>query len=184
MAEADATALLIPFGDSALDACVNVLRQLTPDSRDRPTPCTDFTVLDLGEHLTRSMVLLGGLAGRKLAAPPGAALTDSIASLGRAAIEAWRERGLAGEVAVGRTMTPAPLAADIITLELTVHGWDFAQAIGVEFTAEDDLCDHLLVRAAQLITDDKRGRGFAAASDAGAESTPLQRFVAFTGRPR
>lgn len=75
------------------------------------------------------MVLLGGIAGRELSAPAGASLAESIDALGRGAIGAWRERGIEGEVAVGRTITPAPLAADIIALELVVHGWDVARAL-------------------------------------------------------
>lgn len=172
----------IPFGDAALSACVDVLRQVGPDALDRPTPCTEFTVRDLGDHLTRSMILLGGIAGRELTEPPGASLADSVGALGRGAIEAWRERGVAGDVAVGRTITPAPLAADIIALELVVHGWDFARAAGTGFVAGDDLCEHLLGQAAQLITDDKRGRAFARATEVAADATPLQRLIAFTGR--
>lgn len=41
----------IPFGEQALAACLDVLRPLTPHALDRPTPCTEFTVRDLGEHL-------------------------------------------------------------------------------------------------------------------------------------
>jgi len=127
-------------------------------------------------------VLLGGIAGREFAAPPGAALAEAVDLLGRAAIQAWRERGVAGGVAVGRTITPAPLAADIVALELVVHGWDVAQAVGTGYAVGDDLCAHLIVQAAQLITDDKRGRGFATAAEVAVGATPLQRLVAFTGR--
>ncbi len=172
----------LPFGEQALAACVDVLRQVTPDALDRPTPCTEFTVRELGEHLTRSMVLLGGIAGRELTAPADASLAEYIDLLGRGALEAWRERGTDGEVAVGRTITPAPLAADIVVLELVVHGWDFGRAIGSAYIAGDELCDHLIVQAAQLITDDKRGRGFAAATEVAGDAPCLERLIAFTGR--
>ena len=125
---------------------------------DRPTPCAEFTVRDLGDHLVRSLVLLAGVAGTELTAARDASLPDTIAPYARGAIAAWRERGVDGTVAVGRTMTPAPRAAEIIALELLVHGWDIARAVGVDFAAGPQMCERVLVQAEQLITPDKRGR--------------------------
>ena len=172
----------IPFGEAALVSCLDVLAQVTPEDLDLATPCAEFTVRELGDHLTRSLVLLSGIAGRELTPDPDVAFTESTGPLGSAAIAAWRERGVAGEVAVGRTITPAPLAADIIALELVVHGWDVARAVGTEFAAPDDLCEHLLTQSARLITDDKRGRAFALAVDVASDAPALQRLIAFTGR--
>ena len=172
----------IPHADEALAACLGVLRQLRQDALDRPTPCADFSVGDLGDHLSRSMTLLAGIAGRPPAVPAGAGLAGSVDVLARGAIAAWRERGTDGEVAVGRTVTPAPLAAEIVVLELVVHGWDFARAIDVGYAVGDDLCRHVIEQARRLITDDKRGRGFAAAVEVAPDATPLTRLLAFTGR--
>lgn len=97
----------IPFGESALASCLDVLAQLTPDTLGLATPCAEFTVGELGDHLTRSLVLLSGIAARELTADPDLKFTETTAPLGSAAVAAWRERGIAGSVAVGRTITPA-----------------------------------------------------------------------------
>jgi uncharacterized protein (TIGR03086 family) len=45
-----------------LAACRAVLRRLTPDDLGRASPCAEFTVGEVGEHVVRSMVLLGSVA--------------------------------------------------------------------------------------------------------------------------
>jgi uncharacterized protein (TIGR03086 family) len=99
-----------------------------------------------------------------------------------AALAAWRRRGLDGSVAVGRSTLPAGLAAEIIPLELLVHGWDLARAIGSEIDVAPEVADYMLGQARLLITPDKRGRSFAAEVPAGPSASALERLIAFTGR--
>ena len=64
-----------------------------------------------------------------------------------------------------------------------MHGWDIAQATGKSIDASPEVASYLLDRARELITPDKRGRSFAAQAPVRPEATPLQRLIAFTGRP-
>ena len=79
-------------------------------------------------------------------------------------------------------MLPASLAVEIIPLELLVHGWDIAHATGYDIDVTPEVADYVLDRARELVTEDKRGRSFAAEVPARAEATVLQRLIAFTGR--
>jgi len=106
-----------------------------------------------------------------------------VAAPAEAALAAWRRHGLDGSVAVGRSVMPAGLAAEIIPLELLVHGWDIAQATGQSIDASPEVASYLLARARELITQDKRGRSFAAEVPVRPEATALRRLIAFTGRP-
>ena len=99
-----------------------------------------------------------------------------------AALTAWRRRGVGGTVAVGRSTLPASLAVEIIPMELLVHGWDMARATGQQIDVPPEVADHLLGRARALVTEDKRGRSFAAEVPAGPQASALQRLIAFTGR--
>ena len=121
-----------PFDCAAvtLPACRAVLQRLTEDDLARPTPCAEYTVSDVGQHLVRSMVLLASVAGEPLDGPAAGTLDTQVADTAEAALAAWRRRGLDGSVAVGRSVLPASLAMEIIPLELLVHGWDIAQATG------------------------------------------------------
>jgi uncharacterized protein (TIGR03086 family) len=165
-----------------LAACRAVLQRLTEEDLSRPTPCAGYTVGDVGEHVVRSMVLMNSVAGGQADAPVAGTLDARVTTTAGAALAAWRSRGLDGSVAVGRSTLPASLAVEIITLELLVHGWDIAQATGQRIDVPSEVAGYVLDRARELITEDKRGRSFAAEVPAGPDATVLQRLVAFTGR--
>jgi uncharacterized protein (TIGR03086 family) len=179
-----------------LAACRSVLRRLTEDDLSRPSPCAEYAVGEVGEHVVRSMVLLASVAGAQAGnpaagsvgpaggpvGPAGGPLEEQVAVTAEAALAAWRRRGLGGTVAVGRSTLPASLAVEIIPMELLVHGWDMARATGQQIDVPPEVVDHVLGRARKLVTEDKRGRSFAAEVPTGPEATALQRLIAFTGR--
>ena len=166
-----------------LTACRAVLARLTVDDLARPSPCAEYTAGEVGEHVVRSMVLLASVAGGAGSAGPVAGLLDErVTVTAGAALAAWRRRGLGGSVAVGRSTLPAGLAAEIISLELLVHGWDMARATGSEIEVPAEVASHVLGCARSLVTPDKRGRSFAAEVPAGPSATVLERLIAFTGR--
>jgi uncharacterized protein (TIGR03086 family) len=165
-----------------LPACRAVLRQLTAGDLSRPTPCAEYTVGEVGRHLVRSMVLLASVAGEQIDTPAAGPLERDVAATAEAALAAWQRRGLDGKVAVGRSTLLASLAVEIIPLELLVHGWDIARATGREIDVPLQVAGYVLDQARQLITEDKRGRSFAAEVPVGSRATALQRLIAFTGR--
>ncbi len=173
-----------PFDCAAvtLPACRSVLQRLTEKDLARPTPCTEYTVGDVGQHLVRSMVLLASVAGEQIDTAATDTPDTAVAATAEAALAAWRHRRLDGSVAVGRSVLPASVAVEIISLELLVHGWDIAHATGHDIDVTPEVAGYVLDRARELITEDKRGRSFAAEVSAGAEATVLQRLIAFTGR--
>jgi len=128
------------------------------------------------------MVLLASVAGGQVDHPVAGALDTRVAATAEAALKAWRLRGLDGTVGVGRSVLPASLAVEIIPLELLVHGWDVARATGQHVDVPAEVAGHVLDRARELITEDKRGRSFAAEVPAGPDATALHRLIAFTGR--
>src|SRR5580700_4267540 len=156
-----------------LAACQAVLRRLTEDDLARPTPCAEYTVGEVGQHVVRSMALLASVAG---------SLEEQVTVSAEAALATWRRRGLGGSVAVGRSTLPASLAVEIIPLELLVHGWDIARATGSGSDVPPEVAGYVLGRARELVTPDKRGRSFAAEVPAGPQATVLERLIAFTGR--
>ena len=177
-----------PFDCAAvtLPACRAVLRRLTEDDLSRPTPCAEYTAGDVGRHVVRSMVLLASVAGEQIGEPAAdlaaGLLEEQVTVTAEAALAAWRRRGLGGTVAVGRSSLPASLAVEIIPLELLVHGWDIARATGSAIDVTPEVAGYVLSRARELVTDDKRGRSFAAEVPAGPQATVLEQLIAFTGR--
>jgi uncharacterized protein (TIGR03086 family) len=172
----------LAFGPPALAACQAVLREIGPDDLARPTPCSEFDVAAVVGHLERSMVLLAGSADVVLEPTAASSAEQRVVPLAAAAVQAWRDRGLDGEVAVGSRTRPADRAYAIVVLELVVHGWDLATALGRPFTVSDDVVEYLQRYVPLLITAEARGRGFAAEIPVRAEAAPLARLIAFTGR--
>ena len=165
-----------------LAACQAVLRRLTEDDLARPTPCAEYTVGEVGQHVVRSMALLASVAGAADGSTMAGSLEEQVTVSAEAALATWRRRGLGGSVAVGRSTLPASLAVEIIPLELLVHGWDIARATGSGIDVPPEVAGYVLGRARELVTPDKRGRRFAAEVPAGPQATVLERLIAFTGR--
>ena len=99
------------------------------------------------------MTRLGGLAGATLDQ------CDDLGELFDGALAAWRERGLDGTVDL-RGELAARRAADIIPMELVVHGWDVATATGRPYEVDDAVVRHLLDAAPDIIPS-RRGKSFA-----------------------
>jgi uncharacterized protein (TIGR03086 family) len=174
---------LAAHGRDALAAWSAAVGKVAAPDLERGTPCSEFVVADLVDHVQRSMLLLAESAGTPLDAPSGPARPEQTVPLAEAALTAWERRGIDGAVPVGSRTVPAAQAYAIVLMELAVHSWDLEQALGE--AAPDvpgQLVEYLLEQAPLLITPDRRGRAFGAPVAVGTHARPLDRLVAFTGR--
>lgn len=161
-----------------------VLHGISNDEWTKQTPCREFDVAQLTDHLMNSITVIGGAAGAEL---PERDRDDSVARqvvlAARPALDAWHKRGLDGMVTTGQNEAPAKIMAGILSLEFLVHAWDYAKATGREVSAPEALSDYVMDLAQTIITPAGRTNvGFddpvSVAVDAGA----LDRLVAYTGR--
>ena len=162
----------------------HVLHGIAADDLEKQTPCREFDVAGLTDHLMNSITVLGGAAGAQF---PDRDRTDSVERqvvlAGRPALDAWKRRGLDGTVPVGDGEAPATIMAGILSLEFLVHAWDYAAAVGREVNAPDSLTDYVLGMAYNIITPQGRTRaGFDEPVDIPADAGSLDRLLAFTGR--
>jgi uncharacterized protein (TIGR03086 family) len=169
--------------EASLGACQAVLRGTRPEDGSAATPCAKYTVDELTDHLFGSIQHLGGTAGADIADGGDRSREARIADAAQQALEAWRRRGLEGTVTFGSAEAPATLAAGILSIELLVHAWDFANATGQTLAVDDALSDYVLDLARGTIAPGMRdGDRFAAEVEAGADADALDRLAAFTGR--
>lgn len=162
----------------------HVLHGIAADDLEKQTPCREFDVAGLTDHLMNSITVLGGAAGAQF---PDRDRTDSVERqvvlAGRPALDAWKRRGLDGTVPFGDGEAPATIMAGILSLEFLVHAWDYAAAVGREVNAPDSLTDYVLGMAYNIITPQGRTRaGFDEPVDIPADAGSLDRLLAFTGR--
>ncbi|TNM47223.1 TIGR03086 family protein [Nocardioides albidus] len=167
--------------EASLAVLQHVLRQVGPDDGTRATPCSEFTVDELTEHLLGSLVGLGSMAGPEPSRHAGPDLEDTVAVLAADVIEAWRRRGLDGMARSPFGEAPAPVLAGIVSVELLLHAWDYAQATGAVITVSDELVDYVAGLAARVVPG-ARGRAFADEVAAPADADALTRLAAYSGR--
>ncbi len=170
--------------EASWEICQRIMRKFSGEIRDDPTPCSEFTIHELVEHLMGSIRSLGSMAGADIAESIDASnAEDYIARAAEPALAAWRVRGLDGDVQFGDRSMPAEYMAGILALELFIHGWDFAQSIGVPFEAPEHLTDYVRSIVEGTVRPESRGegKGFAAEREA-ASADPIDRLMAFTGR--
>ena len=168
--------------EATLATCQLVLRGIAEADYHKPTVCTEFDVTQLADHLIGSVTYLGAAAGAS-AEPVTGPLETRVATAAQATLEAWHVRGLDGEVKVGPHEMPAGAALGILSIEFLVHAWDFAEATGQQVVVSDELAQHVLGVARQIITPEARAGGsFADPIEASPDAGLLDRLIAFTGR--
>jgi uncharacterized protein (TIGR03086 family) len=176
---------LIATATAALAACQRVLAGMTGADSGRATVCTEFTVGQLTDHLIGSITALGGAAGAEFPPATAATLEERVADAAQIALEAWDRRGPDGTVTIGGNDMPASMALGILSIELLVHGWDYAQATGQQVSVADPVAARVLDLAGTIIRPEARdGKNFAQELPAGPDAGLLDRLIAFTGRPR
>jgi uncharacterized protein (TIGR03086 family) len=168
--------------DAVLAALQPVLRGITDDDSDNATPCTDYSCEQLIEHLASSVVQVGGMSGTQVADDAGGSIENRLSVLSARAIDAWRARGLEGEVAGpgGRPMS-AGVMAGILPLELALHGWDLARATGQSLRLSDEVVGYLH-ELAETVVPGGRGSSFGPEVQPDPDAGALDRLAAYAGR--
>jgi uncharacterized protein (TIGR03086 family) len=170
--------------EATLAAMERVLRGVTDADLDNHTPCTEFTVSQLADHVVGGVSALGAMAGGSVEDASAAPVESRIADVAQQVLETWRARGLEGSVPFGESEMPATTAAGIMSVEFLVHGWDFATATDQLLPVSDEVAEYALGLAQRIISPSSRGAGgnFADEVPVGPGADALERLIAFTGR--
>lgn len=170
--------------EDTLGVLQRVLHTIAADDMTRQTPCTEFDVTQLTQHLLNSITVIGGAVDAEL---PPRDETDSverqIIAAARPALDAWHRHGLNGMVMVGPNEAPAAVMAGVLSIEFLVHAWDYAMVTGRDVDAPDSLAEYVLGLAREIITPQGRANvGFHQPVDVPADASALDKLIGFTGR--
>jgi uncharacterized protein (TIGR03086 family) len=170
--------------EAALGALQQVLHPIAHDELSKSTPCTEYDVMQLTDHLLNSITLLGGAAGAELPErDTGDSVERQVIGAARPTLDAWHRRGLDDTVTLGPNELPATVAVSILSLELLVHGWDYAAATKHPIDVAESLADYVLGLAKKVINPQTRATvGFADPVVVPDYASALHQLIAFTGR--
>ena len=162
-----------------------VIANVRPDQYDLATPCTEWTVRDLMEHMIGVVSGLGAAAaGRE---PTPFALGDDPAAqfdgAAEEALAAWRADGIMDKVIdAGPAPMPGRVLAGINLLDTATHTWDLATATGQDPSLPDDVAEAAYEASTTIIAPEIRPGRFAPEVPAPSDADPTERLVAFLGR--
>jgi uncharacterized protein (TIGR03086 family) len=148
-----------------------------------PTPCRDWTLRDLLTHMDDSLDAFTEAAGGNIAltrgpsVPPVVVLQQKACAL----MGLWCDQVPPG-IRVGDVDLATDLLVATAALEITVHGWDVAQATGEGTPVPEGLARDLLPVAHRTVVDFDRGIRFADALPEPVGATADVRLRAFLGR--
>lgn len=125
----------------------------------RPTPCSEYSLADLIDHVNGLSLGLAAAATKDFGALTGSAPSGNATELGTgwreriatqldALAAAWREPSAwEGMTQAGGVDLPGEVAGVVTLDELVVHGWDIARATGQDFAADQtelQACEQVL----------------------------------------
>lgn len=175
--------------NSALDETVRIVSGIRPDQMHNPTPCAQWDVRQIIDHLVTGNLRLAArargetpsdLQGDILDSDPATLYMASVAELE----EAWRDpAAMERRYELPFGVLPAPAVLALRTADVVTHGWDLAQATGQVAHFDPEVIDAALTFAEQNLA---RARGvgapFAESVSIGPDAAPIDRLAAFLGR--
>jgi uncharacterized protein (TIGR03086 family) len=187
---------LFPALERAVTSTAGIVKEMPAGSLDAPTPCTEWDVRALLNHVIGTLWLAEGLLAdqtpRYPMAPGGLPPVD-LAGQDPAAAYAEAAAAALAAAAAGDALTrvhvtplgdmPGPVLAGAITLDMLVHGWDLAVATGQPADLDGRLAAHVLGFAEQaLATPEARDGRMDPPLAVAADAPVTQRLAAYLGR--
>ena len=174
----------------AFDAVAGLISNIRADQWSAPTPCTDWTVRQVVNHLIgMNRVFAALLAGQP---PPPRPSADHVeddpvgAYRGSAAalLAAFSRPGVLERTYHGPLGSATGAERLQIRLyDLLAHGWDLAQATEQPADLPEDLAEQSLAFARTQLTEQARPGRFGPAQIVDEQASAIERLVAFLGRP-
>jgi uncharacterized protein (TIGR03086 family) len=177
----------------AAERMADLVRNVTDDQLQNPTPCPDYTLGDLVEHVGGlSLAFTDAARKSRSEGTPQQASGDAsrldpdwrttIPERLRALAEAWKDpEAWTGMTSAGGVDLPGEIGGLVALDELVVHGWDVANASGQPFDATTEELEAVHSFVSQFGTEGTEGL-FGPAVAVPDDAPLLDRVIGRTGR--
>jgi len=155
---------------------------------DAKTPCSEWNVRELVNHMAGTTQLFAGSATRT--PPTGEPDTDHLgadpaaafATYASATSAAWRTEGAVDGMTIVPAEMPAIAALGVNIIDIGTHCWDLAEATGQDHGLTPELIAMIDDWNRKVVTDDIRARGGFGQIQDGADQAGLTGMLAYVGR--
>ena len=182
--------------DRAFAAVQQLVDNVRPDQWTAPTPCVDWNVSQLLNHVANGNAVFAGLAAGTRPAGPVTPEERAVDRLGDDPAEGFRATGTAMHDAfltagfldnkVDTPMLGPQEGRTIVHMrinELLIHGWDLARATGQPADLPEDLAEGaLMLWQTRLAGRPREGMPFDAPQPVAGDAPAIDRLAAFLGR--
>ncbi|NDL60565.1 TIGR03086 family metal-binding protein [Phytoactinopolyspora mesophila] len=193
MSDASGT-LTMPDGVAMLERAMSYtlgsLRLVTTEQLSRPTPCAEWDLRALLEHMNDSLLALCEAAdvGRVYADPlgvdddPATGLVQSMRDRACQLLGVWVGADSPARVSIGERSLTSRIVAGTGAVEVAVHGWDVARACGSNRRVPTGLAEDLIELSRILVVDADRPARFAPPLPVSRAADASEKLLNFLGR--
>ena len=176
----------------ALEGTGTVVAGTRREQFSDPTPCTDWDVRTLLNHIIGGCITVAaGAEGRAVPidGPDDHTEEDHVAAFERAAADARRVFEAPGALEREFTLpwgnSPGAAALGLALADAVVHGWDLAQATGQRLPIDDDIAEAVYGMTSSMMQPNgsyPRGDSFKDPVELGEDASPGEKMLAYLGR--
>lgn len=148
---------------------------------DASTPCEDWRVRDLLNHMLQTQRYFLGAARGEDATPPGPNPPDTLSDDPAADFDRMRSEIIDAFSREGVVEKTGP-AVGVCFADSLLHGWDIARATGQDDTMPDGLAQAAYDFIHGRFTEEQRVGVFKPEVAVPDDATPQQRLLGYTGR--
>jgi uncharacterized protein (TIGR03086 family) len=182
---------------AAADLAARAVAAVPAQAWDAPTPCPDYDLRALVDHLAWGTVLSQRAATRtplehdwSVPGPPpflaGRQPEDWAAALAPemdAAADAWADPAAwEGETVMGTAPMPAAVVGPMMLAEFVLHGWDVARAAGAPYEVPEELGSAVLAAVQPLAAMGRDGGWYGPEVPLPADAPAFERALGLSGR--
>jgi len=176
---------------TAVHMAGGVIGRMQADDMGKATPCSEWNVQTLANHMLNELAWVAPLLQGKTIADVGTALDGNL--VGDDAKAAWmkyaKEAIEVASTTPPETTThlsygdvPAGQYVNEVGADLIVHTWDLAKALGVEFHFDDATAQAVIDAMARIMPSAREGGLIAPAVDTPANASGEQKVIGLFGR--
>lgn len=176
--------------DRAVQATGGVITGISLEQLDGPTPCTEWSVRDLLNHLIGQYEAVAtGATGEVLKEERDYTTEDHVAAYYAASVRARDAVAAPGALEKKFAMpwgeTPGQMVLGLVIADTAVHGTDLAKATGQAIAVGDDVAEAvhgMTLKMLQPSGDFPRGDSFAEPVEVPDDAPIQHKMVAYLGR--